>query len=177
MARKTIYVKPENEDLYEKAVNLSDEKSLSALVENAIKKVIEEKGNQFWEALFVKIMEFETDCTDHNKIYFLNRIALDELPDNLLRKAEKTLEIFRFKGFLEDNIWKGPNSEREYNILSEEIDIAEWLDEMYELAISPEFKKNKEEYERRTAKEIEESDLDPETKQQILNKLNKEEGN
>lgn len=175
MARKTIYIKPDKEELYEQAVKLSDEKSLSAVIEKAVQKIVWEKGVYLKDALFAKTLDLLSWPKDFPTmiIYRFIQISFGSLPDELLDKADYILEIFEYKKLLNscDGIWKS-NEENEMKIFEYDGDL-EWLEEMYELTTSPKFEEYEKEYHREIKEKIENLEIDEKTKKHLLNKIDR----
>lgn len=150
MAGKTIYVNPEEEYLYEKAVKYSDQKSLSALVKKTVESIVEENERNFRDALMIMAAD-RGGVTP--AIESLIEIAKKSFSKELLDKADHTLDVFEYKGLFENNIWKGPkikggsNDYFWYVTIVEDDDSS--LEEMYNIAISQEFNKMEKDYKKR----------------------------
>lgn len=150
MARKTIYIKPDKEELYEKALKYSNEKSLSAIIEKAVEKIVSEKEKYLRDALLIKVLK----RTGAPRIFFeLVTIAKRSIPEEVLKEADYILDVYEFKKIFDrlNGNWKGPETgfEGHRSMVFErafyEDDIG-WLDEMYSIATSDTFKKYKDEY-------------------------------
>ena len=150
MAGRTIYVKPEKEYLYDKAVKYSGQKSLSSLIEKTIDNLIQENERNFRDALM--IMAADRSGVTAN-IGFLIEMAKKSFSKELLDKADHTLDVFEYKGLFESAIWKGPkikggsNDYFWYVTIVEDDDSS--LEEMYNIAISKEFNEMEKDYKKR----------------------------
>ena len=149
MAGKTIYVNPEEEHLYEKAVKYSDQKSLSALVKKTVESIVEENERNFRDALMI----MATDRSGvPSAIGHLIEIAKKSFSKELLDRAGHVLDVFEDKGLF-DGIWKGPKARGGDNdwfwyVTMVEDDDSD-LEEMYNMAISQEFSEMDEDYKKR----------------------------
>jgi len=149
MAGKTIYVNPEEEYLYEKAVKYSDQKSLSALVKKTVESIVEENERNFRDALMIMAAD-RSGVT--SAISLLIEIAKKSFSKELLDKADHTLDVFEHKELFVDGIWKGPKARGGSNnfwyVKMVEDDDSD-LEEMYNMAISQEFNEMEEDYKKR----------------------------
>jgi len=145
MARKTIYIKPEKENLYERAVKYSGQKSLSAFFEKTVEDIIEKNEKDFRKSLLIVALEYSPPPSIIGELIGLAEKLLSK---ELLDEAAHALEIFEFKGLLEGGTWKGPKAGRDDDFIwsRAEEDDDSWLEEMYSIAISPEFKEMEKEY-------------------------------
>ena len=150
MAGKTIYVNPEEEYLYEKAVKYSDQKSLSALVKKTVKIIVEENERNFRDALM--IMAADRGGVTAN-IGFLIETAKKSISKELLDRADHRLDVFEYKGLFENGIWKGPEvkggSDDWFWYVTIVQDDDSSLEEMYNIAISQEFNEMEKDYKKR----------------------------
>jgi hypothetical protein len=149
MAGRTIYVKPEKEYLYDKAVKYSGQKSLSSLIEKTIDNLIQENERTFRDALM--IMAADRSGVTAN-IGFLIEAAKKLISKELLDRAGRVLDIFEYKGLF-DGIWKGPKARGGDNdwfwyVTMVEDDDSD-LEEMYNMAISQEFNEMEKDYKKR----------------------------
>lgn len=149
MAGRTIYVKPEKEYLYDKAVKYSGQKSLSSLIEKTIDNLIQENERNFRDALM--IMVADRSALPSN-LGLLVELAKKSISKELLDRAEYVLEIFEYKGLFENGIWKGPKARGGDNdwwyVTMVEDDDSD-LEEMYNIAISQEFNEMEKDYKKR----------------------------
>ncbi|MFP4698552.1 MAG: helix-turn-helix domain-containing protein [Eubacteriales bacterium] len=160
-------MKAKYKQIFNKTPDLDDVRLFRSTIED-----IEWNENKFYleDALLAKLTE--EICTTNMITYAFNRMALGVIPESLLNRADYILDIFIEKGFLDPlaYTWKGPNRNTEYNEYigylfhdasylrktnhpapdfdrQNEYDVDELLEEMIELANSPEFKVYEEEYE------------------------------
>ncbi len=142
MANKTIYIKDEKIDLYDKAVQYSGEKSLSSLLENVVEKIVKENEENLRDAIMMVAAE-RSGITAHIDIVidYAKRAISKEIWD----RAEHILDIFEEKEFFKDGMWMGTEGKPEtgsnyfwMETMVEDEDNS--LDEMYRLATSPRFK-------------------------------------
>ena len=145
MSGKTIYIKPEKKNLYERAVKYSGQKSLSALIEKTVEDIIEKNEEDFRKALLIVALKYSPPPSIVGELIGLAEKLLSK---ELLDEAALALEIFEFKGLLEGAIWKGPKAGRDDDFIWSRADQDDdsWLEEMYSIAISPEFKEMEKEY-------------------------------
>ena len=149
MAGRTIYVKPEKEYLYDKAVKYSGQKSLSSLIEKTIDNLIQENERNFRNALMIMAAD-RSGVT--SSIGLLIELAKKSISKELLDRAEHVLDVFEDKGLF-NGIWKGPKSRGGdddwfwYVTMVEDDDSN--LEEMYNMAISQEFNEMEKDYKKR----------------------------
>ncbi|MFW6016352.1 MAG: hypothetical protein ACOCRK_07920 [bacterium] len=177
MARKTIYIKDDKEHLYDKALKLSGERSLSAIFEKVVEELVQEKSADLQEALYVIIMkDLKRDL--HDTVFI--RMGLHFIPDDLLMEASYIVDILRHFHFLNNNIWKSPFRELEFDIVNNKtiyseneddwLDIDLWLGEMFDFVISSDFEEYKDMFkeENPESHQMYTNELSDKLKQQIL---------
>lgn len=147
MANKTIYIKDEKVDLYDKAVQYSGEKSLSSLLENAVEKIVKENEENLRDAIMMVAAE-RSGAT--SKVGVVIDYARRSISKEIWDRAEHILDIFEEKEYFRDGMWMGiegkAEAECEYFWMETMVhDENDSLDEMYKLATSPKFKEIEEE--------------------------------
>ncbi len=147
MANKTIYIKDEKVDLYDKAVQYSGEKSLSSLLENAVEKIVKENEENLRDAIMMVAAE-RSGAT--SKVGIVIDYARRSISKEIWDRAEHILDIFEEKEYFRDGMWMGiegkAEAECEYFWMETMVhDENDSLDEMYKLATSPQFKEIEEE--------------------------------
>lgn len=147
MANKTIYIKDEKVDLYDKAVQYSGEKSLSSLLENAVEKIVKENEENLRDAIMMVAAE-RSGAT--SKVGIVIDYARRSISKEIWDRAEHILDIFEEKEYFRDGMWMGiegkAEAECEYFWMETMVhDENDSLDEMYKLATSPKFKEIEEE--------------------------------
>lgn len=147
MAHKTIYIKDEKKDLYDRAVRYSGEKSLSSLLEKIVEKTVKENEENLRDALMMVAAE-RSGVTSH--IGTIIDLAKKSISKENWNRAEYIMDIFEEKGFFKDGEWKGTKGDSEagsdyfwMETMVQDDDSS--LNEMYELATSPKFKEIEEE--------------------------------
>lgn len=155
MGRRTIYVKPEKEELYSRAVKLSNDGSLSAILEEAVEALVEQKEGRFHETLLVAVL----GRTVLPPIFQLlvdsaGRLFKKEAPA-LWNRANHVLDVLNASGVLDEanGVWLGPkagvgkeqglNSALWYRGIHEDLT---WLDELCEIALGRQFGEYEREY-------------------------------
>ncbi|MFW6026565.1 MAG: helix-turn-helix domain-containing protein [Candidatus Woesearchaeota archaeon] len=147
-------MKAKYKEIFNKTPDLNDVRLFRSTIDD-----IEWNQNKFFlEDAFLAALTVEY-MQGNRIIYAYNRILLDVIPEELLSRARYAIEIFEFKGFLKNNIWKGPKSKFEHDLILyytadwNELegtpiqDIHEVLEEMVDLVNSPEYKEYEKEYE------------------------------
>lgn len=155
MGRKTIYVKPEKEALYEKAVKLSNKDSLSAILEEAVENLVKKMEGTYKTVLLIATLNRFLSMP------YLFRILVNEAGINcqekskeLWDKANYTLDVFYQVGIFDEDkrVWLGPRTGQPYNDVTDTLwyrgfsDDLSWLDEMYEIATGSEFNEYEDKY-------------------------------
>jgi len=150
MSGKTIYVKPEKEYLYDKAVKYSGQKSLSSLIEKTIDNLIQENERNFRDALMIRATDRSVPTS---AIGLLTEIAKKSFSRELLDKADHTLDVFEYNGLFVDGVWKGPkvrgSDDDSFWYVTMVGDDDSSLEEMYNIAISQEFNEMEKDYKKR----------------------------
>lgn len=152
MANKTIYVKDEKVELYDKAVQYSGEKSLSSLIEKVVEETVKKNEENLRDAIMMEAAERSGGAMGN--IGVVIDYAKRAISKEIIDKAEYILDIFEAKDFFKDGEWIGAKGKPEsesvalnnyfwYETLVEDDSSA--LDEMYKIATGPEFKEMEQE--------------------------------
>lgn len=157
MSRKTIYVKPEKEGLYEKAIQLSKKESLSALLEEAVERLVQEKEGYYRWILLVAVLDRTCSLQPillQELLPELGRFLKESLPE-LWKRANLALDVLKYKGLFDEEkcLWKG--SCTGYSVedgiegrlwwrgIREDMS---WLDEIFEIVTGSEYHTYEQEY-------------------------------
>lgn len=179
MGRKTIYIKPEKEALYEQAVQMSGNDSLSAILEKAVENLVRERDSSYYNILLTAVLSrTSVPLIFQRLITELKKHFQSSLPE-LWNKANHTLDVMRFKGFFneEAGVFRGIESVGSEQTLDDQLwyrgilEDMKWLDDLYLLSISPEFAEYEQEYRDYIESEVKKI-ISPEDFERLIQRIN-----